>query len=95
MYLLLFELPMNRTGVWFSGHMAGKAGFFLGVPLSGPFFVGGVNGGVGGVVAGGGGDALVSGAPLVGVPALEVSVFGGSDGVGIPSAVGVGSVVLP
>ena len=85
------ELLTNLAGVWFSGHMAGNAGFFLGVPLAGPFFVGGVNVGVGGV----GGDVLVSDASLVGVPALEVSVFGGSDGVGIPSVAGMGVGVLP
>ena len=51
--------------------MAGKVGFFRGVPLAGPFFVGGGDVGFGG----GGGDALVSDAPLAGVSALGVSVL--------------------
>ena len=71
--------------------MAGKVGFFLGVPLAGPFFVGGVDVGFGGVVAGGGGAAVVAGAALVGVPFPGVSVFDGSGGVEI----GFGRVVLP
>ena len=79
----------NRTVVWFSGHMAGKVGFFLGVPLAGPFFVGGVDVGVGV------GVALVSDAPLVGVSAFGVSVLGRSDGVGIPLVAGMGVGVLP
>ena len=71
--------------------MAGKVGFFLGVPLAGPFFVGGGDVGFGG----GGGDALVSDAPLAGVSALGVSVLVGSGEVGIPSMAGMGVGVLP
>ena len=92
---MLFELPTNRTGVWFSGHMAGKVGFFLGVPLGGPFFVGRVGGGVGGVSPGGGGGALVVGASLSGSLVLGALSFGRPGEVAIPSVARVGVVVLP
>ena len=59
MYLVLFELLMKRTAVWPSGHMAGKAGFVLGVPRGGPFFGGGVQGGAGGGMSFSGGALVV------------------------------------
>ena len=63
---------MNRTGVWFSGHMAGNAGFFLGVPLAGPFFVGRVGGGVGGGSLGSSEGILVVILPSVGIEGMVV-----------------------
>ena len=95
MYLLLFELPTNRTGVWFSGHMAGNAGFFLGVPFDGPFFVAGVVGGVGGGAAGDGGTAFAAGSSLAGSLGLGMLSLCVSYEVGFPSVAGMGVGVLP
>ena len=95
MYLLLFELPINRTGVWFSGHMAGNAGFFLGVPLGDPFFVGRVGGGVGGGSPEDGGCGFAVGASLAGSLVVGASALGVSGDVGIPSVARMGVVVLP
>ena len=92
---MLLELPTNRTGVWFSGHVAGKVGFFLGVPLAGPFFVGRIGGGVGGESLWSGEGFLLAGASLSGVLVPVVLSSGGSDE-GIPPSVGKeGVVVLP
>ena len=89
MYLVLFELPMKRTAVWPSGHMAGKAGFVLGVPRGGPFFVGGVQGGAGGVSLSGGGSALIVSVSLSGSLVFGALSFGGSDGVAISFLISV------
>ena len=83
---MLFELPTNRTGVWFSGHMAENAGFFLGVPLGGPFFFG--------RSPEGGGGGLAGGASLAGPPVLGASASGVFGDVGIPSVARLGVVVL-
>ena len=92
---MLLELPTNRTGVWFSGHMAGNAGFFLGVPFAGPFFAGRVGGGVGGGSLGTGEGILVAAASVSGVLVPVVLSFSGSDEGILPSVGPEGFVVLP
>ena len=86
---------MNRTGVWFSGHMAGKVGFFLGVPLGGPFFVCRGGGGVGGGSLEGGEGGLAVGSSLVGSLVPGALTLGVSGDVSTPSVARMGFVVLP